>query len=265
MTTRLDRVFYLHGLALDRVASAAGPGPLQRARALTALGAPYRPRPYTPLARTSAEASSTRAGGASSTSRRRGGARDAEVGGTPAATSGNGPRNVLVIVESPAKARTISGLLKRVKGGRFDGYEVHACNGHVRNLVQRRREVPQHLKEATKKWEVLGVDVVSSRRLLDRPLCRACAWLPCLDDARPVALGRWGALVLGSRAVVSRSRRREKPPRSSPRCFGVVTRTPGLESPTESEASTRPYFTRTRNLRPCSFSQSYQANPRTKS
>lgn len=74
-----------------------------------------------------------------------------------------GLHDVLVVVESPAKARTIASLLKQVEGGRFDGHKVHACNGHVRNLVQKRRDVPSHLKDVTKKWDVLGVDVVRMR------------------------------------------------------------------------------------------------------
>lgn len=69
-------------------------------------------------------------------------------------------KKVLVIVESPAKARTISQLLKKAGGGRFDGYTVDACNGHVTDLVGKRKDVPLELKEKTKKWDVVGVDVV---------------------------------------------------------------------------------------------------------
>lgn len=69
-------------------------------------------------------------------------------------------KKVLVIVESPAKARTISQLLKKAGGGRFDGYTVDACNGHVTDLVGKRKDAPLELKEKTKKWDVVGVDVV---------------------------------------------------------------------------------------------------------
>ena len=83
-------------------------------------------------------------------------------------------KKVLVIVESPAKARTISQLLKKAGGGRFDGYTVDACNGHVTDLVGKRRDVPPELKEKTKKWDVVGVDVVRS------PSCvLLCVLRPC--------------------------------------------------------------------------------------
>lgn len=75
-----------------------------------------------------------------------------------------GSKNVLVIVESPAKARTISTLLKKAGGGggrSYAGYKVDACNGHVTDLVSKRRDVPLELKEQTKGWDVVGVDVVS--------------------------------------------------------------------------------------------------------
>lgn len=79
-----------------------------------------------------------------------------------------GPKSVLVIVESPAKARTITALLKKASGaaggGLYDGYTVDACNGHVTDLVGKRKDVPLELKEKTKGWDVVGVDVVSSCR-----------------------------------------------------------------------------------------------------
>ncbi|HHI79803.1 MAG TPA: type I DNA topoisomerase [Planctomycetes bacterium] len=56
----------------------------------------------------------------------------------------------LVIVESPAKARTLS---------RFLGpdYEVEASIGHIRDLPQSASEIPEKVKK--EKWARLGVDV----------------------------------------------------------------------------------------------------------
>lgn len=65
-----------------------------------------------------------------------------------------------MIVESPAKARTISALLKQAKDGRYAGYKVDACKGHVMDLVGRKKDIPPELKAAAKNWEVVGVDVV---------------------------------------------------------------------------------------------------------
>ena len=56
----------------------------------------------------------------------------------------------LVIVESPAKARTISKFL----GG---GYQVEASIGHVRDLPKGKKEVPKKFKDA--EWANLGVNV----------------------------------------------------------------------------------------------------------
>jgi len=58
----------------------------------------------------------------------------------------------LVIVESPAKARTL---------GRFLGnkYRVEASFGHIRDLPESAAEVPKEIKE--KEWGRLGVDVDS--------------------------------------------------------------------------------------------------------
>src|SRR6266446_8678924 len=55
----------------------------------------------------------------------------------------------LVIVESPAKARTIERILK-------DGYEVRASYGHVRDLPESADQVPNEIRK--KKWGRLGVD-----------------------------------------------------------------------------------------------------------
>src|SRR6478752_8772511 len=58
----------------------------------------------------------------------------------------------LVIVESPAKAKTL---------GRFLGnkYRVEASYGHIRDLPESAAEVPKEIKE--KEWGRLGVDVDS--------------------------------------------------------------------------------------------------------
>jgi DNA topoisomerase-1 len=55
----------------------------------------------------------------------------------------------LVIVESPAKARTIERILKQ-------GYDVRASYGHVRDLPESADEIPEEIKK--KKWGRLGVD-----------------------------------------------------------------------------------------------------------
>ncbi len=59
----------------------------------------------------------------------------------------------LVIVESPAKARTIAGFLARTGG--FDA-EVTASVGHIRDLPANAKDVPESEK---RKWEILGIDV----------------------------------------------------------------------------------------------------------
>src|SRR5947208_10371419 len=65
-----------------------------------------------------------------------------------AAKTGNGKS--LVIVESPAKARTISKFL----GGDFT---VEASIGHIRDLPQGAKELPREFKG--EKWAYLGVNV----------------------------------------------------------------------------------------------------------
>ncbi|HEX7941406.1 MAG TPA: toprim domain-containing protein, partial [Gemmatimonadaceae bacterium] len=57
-----------------------------------------------------------------------------------------------MIVESPAKARTIERFLK-------DGYIVRASYGHVRDLPESADEIPEEIKK--KKWGRLGVDTDS--------------------------------------------------------------------------------------------------------
>jgi DNA topoisomerase I len=64
--------------------------------------------------------------------------------------SSNGGSPALVIVESPAKARTISKFL----GSK---YNVEASIGHIRDLPQGAKEVPEEFKK--KDWAYLGVDV----------------------------------------------------------------------------------------------------------
>jgi len=56
----------------------------------------------------------------------------------------------LVIVESPAKARTIAGFLG-------DGYLVESSIGHIRDLPQKVSELPQKYRK--KPWAKLAVDV----------------------------------------------------------------------------------------------------------
>ena len=58
--------------------------------------------------------------------------------------------NKLVIVESPAKAKTISGYLG-------DGYVVESSIGHIRDLPSRAAEVPKAYKSES--WARLGIDV----------------------------------------------------------------------------------------------------------
>lgn len=56
----------------------------------------------------------------------------------------------LVIVESPAKAKTIQKYLG-------DGFVVEASVGHIRDLPQRAAEIPAEVKK--QKWSSLGVDI----------------------------------------------------------------------------------------------------------
>src|SRR5262249_2160632 len=58
----------------------------------------------------------------------------------------------LVIVESPAKARTIERILK-------SGYDVRASYGHVGDLPESADEIPDTIRK--EKWGRLGVDVES--------------------------------------------------------------------------------------------------------
>ena len=65
-----------------------------------------------------------------------------------AASPGTGVR--LVIVESPSKAKTISGFLG-------DGYIVESSVGHIRDLPRGAADVPAKYKGEP--WARLGVDV----------------------------------------------------------------------------------------------------------
>ncbi len=60
------------------------------------------------------------------------------------------PARSLVIVESPAKARTISKILG-------DSYAIEASIGHIRDLPRGAKEIPESFKEET--WAYLGVNV----------------------------------------------------------------------------------------------------------
>ena len=56
----------------------------------------------------------------------------------------------LVIVESPAKAKTIAGYLG-------DGYVVESSIGHIRDLPNRAADIPAAVKKEP--WARLGVNV----------------------------------------------------------------------------------------------------------
>ena len=72
-----------------------------------------------------------------------------------AAKRKDGP--AVVIVESPAKARTIAKFLG-------SGYRIEASVGHVRDLPANAEEIPATLKK--EKWARLGIDVESEFRPL---------------------------------------------------------------------------------------------------
>jgi DNA topoisomerase-1 len=68
-------------------------------------------------------------------------------------TAGSGTGKTLVIVESPAKARTIGKFLGR-------DYEVEASIGHIRDLPSGKKEMPEALKKEP--WARLGVNTDES-------------------------------------------------------------------------------------------------------
>src|SRR5256885_12129 len=69
----------------------------------------------------------------------------------------NGKHKRLVIVESPAKARTIKGYLG-------DDFVVESSVGHIRDLPERAADIPEEYKK--EKWARLGVDVADGFRPL---------------------------------------------------------------------------------------------------
>ena len=69
---------------------------------------------------------------------------------TGAGAAGNGHGTRLVIVESPAKARTIAGYLGQ-------GYVVESSIGHIRDMPAQAAEIPEKYK--SQPWARLGVDV----------------------------------------------------------------------------------------------------------
>ena len=72
----------------------------------------------------------------------------AKAGGAPSAAAGKG--RPLVVVESPAKAKTIAGFLG-------SGYIVESSIGHIRDLPRNAADVPAAMKGEA--WARLGVDV----------------------------------------------------------------------------------------------------------
>src|SRR3954462_3232269 len=56
----------------------------------------------------------------------------------------------LVIVESPTKAKTIRKFLPKE-------YAVESCMGHIRDLPQSAKDIPEKVKK--EKWASLGVNV----------------------------------------------------------------------------------------------------------
>ncbi len=72
-----------------------------------------------------------------------------DIGDKGAFSSGPVPKP-LIIVESPAKAKTIAGILG-------DGYTVTSSVGHIRDLPRKAADIPAKYKG--EKWARLGVDV----------------------------------------------------------------------------------------------------------
>src|SRR5262249_37903725 len=76
--------------------------------------------------------------------------RGTAAGACDASANVVGHMNRLVIVESPAKAKTIAGYLG-------DGYVVESSIGHIRDLPTRAAEIPAEIKG--KPWGRMAVDV----------------------------------------------------------------------------------------------------------
>lgn len=87
-----------------------------------------------------------------------------------AASASTTPRRALVIVESPAKARTIQRILGAAVGESGGGsnttprYIVESCVGHVRDLPSSAKQIPAAVK--AEPWARLGVDVENGFRPL---------------------------------------------------------------------------------------------------
>ncbi|MEK7355826.1 MAG: toprim domain-containing protein, partial [Bdellovibrionota bacterium] len=62
----------------------------------------------------------------------------------------DGAGKILVVVESPTKAKTIRKFLGKE-------YIVESCMGHVRDLPQSAKDIPEKYKKQP--WAKLGVDV----------------------------------------------------------------------------------------------------------
>jgi DNA topoisomerase-1 len=74
----------------------------------------------------------------------------AASGKNGAGVNGSGHGTRLVIVESPAKARTIAGYLGK-------GYVVESSIGHIRDMPDKAAEIPERYR--AEPWARLGVDV----------------------------------------------------------------------------------------------------------
>ena len=99
-----------------------------------------------------------------------------------ARAAGDGAGHKLVIVESPAKAKTIAGYLGH-------GYVVESSIGHIRDLPQSAADVPAKYKGEP--WARLGVDVDNELHALLRGLARQEA---AHHQAEGAAQGRRRAL-----------------------------------------------------------------------
>ena len=112
----------------------------------------------------------------------------AELARSQAGATGSGTK--LVIVESPAKARTIAGYLG-------DDYVVESSSGHIRDLPRNAAEVPAAHKGEP--WARLGVDVdndfeplyvVSPDEAAGQPAQGACSRTPTSSTSRQTRTAR---------------------------------------------------------------------------